>query len=76
MDFRVRYQSIPTRRVGIRIDTPRYVNGIGELRTFDFSQNNTYKATTRLEAYTPITNLETNNYEVDSEDEDEDSNRF
>lgn len=52
-----------------------YVNGIGELRTFDFSQNKTYKATTRLEAYTPITNIETSKYEADSDDEEED-NRF
>ncbi len=28
-----------------------YVNGVGELRTFDFSKNKTSKATTRLEQY-------------------------
>ncbi len=29
-----------------------HVNGIGELHTFDFSKNHTYKATTHLEPYT------------------------
>ena len=52
----------------------KYINGIGELRTFDFSKNNIYKATTRLEAYKPISNLqsnvETNKYDVDSEEEE------
>lgn len=52
----------------------KYVNGIGEVRIFDFSKDKTYKATTRLEAYTPISSIvndvQTNNYEVDSEEED------
>jgi hypothetical protein len=51
-----------------------YVNGVGELRTFDFSKNKTSKATTRLEEYTISSVLEDTSVlggEADSDNEEE-----
>jgi hypothetical protein len=51
-----------------------YVNGVGELRTFDFSKENTYKATTRLEEYTISSFIEQTSViggETDSDNEDD-----
>jgi hypothetical protein len=56
----------------------KYINGIGELRTFDFSKNNTYKATTRLEHYTPsiAVNTETDLSRQDLDSDNEEDSRF
>jgi hypothetical protein len=51
-----------------------YVNGVGELRTFDFSKERTYKATTRLEEYTITSIVEQTSViggEADSDNEEE-----
>ena len=51
-----------------------YVNDVGELRTFDFSKERTYKATTRLEDYTIISVVEQTSViggETDSDNEEE-----
>jgi hypothetical protein len=55
-----------------------YVNGIGEVRTFDFSRNNTYKATTRLEEYVPlnISNTITASIREDESSDNEEEKRF
>ncbi len=55
-----------------------YVNGIGEVRIFDFSKNKTYKATTRLEEYVPlnISNTITASIREDESSDNEEDNRF
>jgi hypothetical protein len=55
-----------------------YVNAIGELRTFDFSKEKTYKATTRLEHYISPNISDTNNTAIgeDNESNDEEEYRF
>jgi hypothetical protein len=51
-----------------------YVNGVGELRIFDFSKERIYKATTRLEEYTITSAVEQTSViggEADSDNEEE-----